>query len=64
MGQQEVYDFLKKRPKEWFSARDIAGKLKISLNSARTSLARLKKSKFIVCKQKEKKNVLEYKMKL
>ena len=63
MGQQEVYDFLKKNKDNWFTARDIASKLKISLNSARTSLARLKKSKFIRCKKKEKQNVLEYKMK-
>ena len=63
MGQQEVYNFLKKSKEKWFTARDIADKLKISLNSARTSLARLKKSKFIDCKQKEKKNVLEYKIK-
>ncbi len=63
MGQQEVYDFLKKNKGKWFNAREIAEKLRISLNSARTSLARLKKSKFIGCKQKVKKNVLEYKSK-
>ena len=63
MGQQEVYDFLKKNKEAWFTARDVASQLKISLNSSRTSLARLKKSKFIRCKQKEKQNVLEYKMK-
>ena len=47
MGQQEVYDILKKYRKEWLSARDIAFKLKSSSGSVINSLKKLRESRTI-----------------
>ena len=44
MGQQDVYEFLKKNKRKWFSGRDIANGLKASIGSTVTSLKRLRES--------------------
>jgi len=44
MGQQEVYDFLKKNKKGWFTSKEITKKLKISLGSVTASLKKLRQS--------------------
>ena len=50
MGQQEVYDLLKKYRKQWFNAREIAGLLNISFNNITSNLKRLKQADVIMCK--------------
>ncbi len=47
MGQQEVYDILKKHRNKWLSSKEIAKKLKTSSGSAITSLKKLREGKII-----------------
>ncbi|MBU0756856.1 MAG: winged helix-turn-helix domain-containing protein [Nanoarchaeota archaeon] len=44
MGQQEVYDFLKKNKKDWFTSKDIAERLDVSIGSVTNNLKKLRKS--------------------
>ena len=44
MGQQEVYDFLKKDRNNWFTSKEITKKLNISLGSVTMSLKKLRQS--------------------
>ena len=47
MGQQEVYDTLKKNKGKWLSSKEIAKSLKSSSGSVITSLHKLRKSKTV-----------------
>ena len=47
MGQQEVYDFLKKHRGEWFTSKEIAKLLMASLGSVTTCLKKLRESSAI-----------------
>jgi len=47
MGQQEVYDLLKRHRKKWLSTREVADKLKISSGSVTMSLKKLRKTKLV-----------------
>jgi len=47
MGQQEVYDFLKKHRGKWFTSKEIADKLKASHGSVTTCLKKLRDSSAI-----------------
>ena len=47
MGQQEVYNFLKRHRNKWISAREIISKLKISQGAVAMSLSKLRKGKII-----------------
>ncbi|MBW2984692.1 hypothetical protein KY361_06240 [Candidatus Woesearchaeota archaeon] len=42
MGQQQVYDYLKKNKRRWFTSKGISQKIKVSLGSVTTSLKKLK----------------------
>jgi len=42
MGQQEVFTFLKKNRKGWFTSRQIADKLKASYGSVSVSIMKLR----------------------
>ncbi|MBN2422564.1 HTH domain-containing protein [Candidatus Woesearchaeota archaeon] len=44
MGQQEVYDFLKNNKRKWFTSKDIARGLKVSIGSVTNNLKKLRKS--------------------
>ena len=57
MGQQEVFNFLKKNRNKWFTSRQIADKLKVSYGSVSVSLMILRRSEQI----KFKKNKLRTK---
>ena len=50
MGQQEVYDFLKKYRKQWFNAREIAELLNRSFGTVTCNLKRLRNADVIMCK--------------
>ncbi len=57
MGQQEVFDFLKKNPDKWWASKEIANKLSASVGSVTTTLTKLRKRKEILYKMsKEKTN--------
>lgn len=47
MGQQEVYDLLKKYKSRWFSSKGVAEKLKLSTGSVTVSLQKLRKGDLI-----------------
>lgn len=44
MGQQEVYDFLKAHPNEWFTSREISEEINISIGSTTVCLKKLRKN--------------------
>ena len=44
MGQQEVYDFLKKHRSKWYTSKEIANGLKASVGSVTTCLQKLRNS--------------------
>ena len=47
MGQQEVYDFLKKHKGRGYTSKEIANKLRASLGSVTTCLKKLRDSSAI-----------------
>ena len=47
MGQQEVYDFLKKKRGRWLTSKEIANGLKASVGSVTTCLQKLRDSSAI-----------------
>ena len=44
MGQQEVYDFLKKHRGKWYTSKEIADGLRASVGSVTTCLQKLRDS--------------------
>ena len=63
MGQQEVYDFLKKEKNKWFTSKEIAKKLKISLGSVTMSLKKLRQSEILHHKFAGERNSYQYRFK-
>jgi DNA-binding transcriptional regulator GbsR (MarR family) len=62
MGQQEVYDFLKKHKNTWFTSRDISEALGVSIGSVTMSLKKLRKTNIIKYKNTGKRNTYTYKV--
>ena len=60
MGQQEVYDFLTDRPSKWFTSREIAQELSISIGSVTMSLKKLRKTNTIQFKNTGSRNTYKY----
>ena len=56
MGQQEVYDFLKDHPVEWFTSKEISKGINISIGSTTVCLKKLRKNKEIQYKAIGKKS--------
>jgi len=63
MGQQEVYDFLKKHPKKWFISKEISKGLNVSIGSVTNCLKKLRESRSIQFRQSGHRNQYEYKYK-
>ena len=66
MGQQEVYDFLKKHRGKWYTSKEIADGLKASVGSVTTCLQKLRDSSVINSeygKESGRKNAYVYKFK-
>jgi predicted transcriptional regulator len=42
MGQQEIYNFLKDYPNEWFTSKDISKEINISIGSVTVCLKKLR----------------------
>lgn len=60
MGQQEVYDFLRRNSGRWFTSRQISEQLDISIGSVTMSLKKLRKSKIVKFRNTGKKNTYVY----
>lgn len=64
MGQQEVYNFLKKNKGKWWASKEIAKSMDASLGSVTTTLTKLRKRDDVSFKMaKDKKNMYMYKFK-
>ena len=50
MGQQDIYNVLKKNKKQWLDAREIANKLGISFGSVIANLSKLRKAGIVLFK--------------
>lgn len=44
MGQQEVYDFLRQNRSKWYTSKEIAEHLRLSMGSVTSNLKKLRKS--------------------
>jgi DNA-binding transcriptional regulator GbsR (MarR family) len=42
MGQQEIYNFLKDYPNEWFTSKEISKEINISIGSVTVCLKKLR----------------------
>lgn len=60
MGQQEVYDFLKRNKDRWFSSKEISKRSKVSIGSVTNCLKKLRESKSISFREAKRKNQFEY----
>jgi len=63
MGQQEVYDFLKKNKNAWFTSKEITKKLSISLGSVTTSLKKLRQSGVLYHRFTGRRHLYQYRFK-
>jgi len=65
MCQQRVYNFLKKHPDEWFTAKQISDKLKIKSGNVTANLQKMKKfNEVLVYKDSPRGYHFKYKLKL
>jgi DNA-binding transcriptional regulator GbsR (MarR family) len=62
MGQQEVFAFLQTNKGKWFTSRDIAEALSISIGSVTMSLKKLRKANIIKFKNTGVRNTYKYKL--
>jgi DNA-binding MarR family transcriptional regulator len=60
MGQQEVYDYLRDNPGRWYTSRQIADALTISIGSVTMSLKKLRKTNIIEFKSTGSRNTFKY----
>ncbi|MBW2966223.1 HTH domain-containing protein [Candidatus Woesearchaeota archaeon] len=64
MGQQEIYDFLKKSKSNWYNSKEISNKLDVSIGSVTNSLKKLRLSEAVHFKSDEqRRNAFLYKFK-
>ncbi len=63
MGQQEVYNFLKRNKTKWFFSKDISKRLGVSIGSVTNCLKKLRESKAVNFKGTNRKNQFKYKFK-
>lgn len=64
MGQQEIYDFLKKYRTKWYTSKKISDKLKVSVGSVTNALKKLRHSNVVHFKRDNfKRNAFLYKFK-
>lgn len=63
MGQQEVYDYLKKNRSKWFTSKEISKKSSASIGSVTNCLKKLRESRAIDYRETKRKNQFEYRFK-
>jgi len=63
MGQQEVYDYLKKNRRKWFTSKEISKSSSASIGSVTNCLKKLRESRAIDFRETKRKNQFEYRFK-
>lgn len=63
MGQQEIYDFLKKHSKRWYTSKEISEALDLSIGSITSCLKKLRQTRSVNFRESKRKNQYEYKSK-
>ena len=63
MGQQDIYDFLKDKNRNWFTSRDISKELEVSIGSVTNCLRKLRVSKSVNYRNSTNRNQVEDKFK-
>lgn len=63
MGQQEVYDYLKKNSGNWFTSKGIAKRIRVSIGSVTNCLCKLRRSGAVNFRETGRRNHFEYKYK-
>lgn len=64
MGQQEIYDFLKKNRARWYNTKEISNKLDVSIGSVTNALKKLRYSGLLYFKRDDSiRNAFLYKFK-
>lgn len=63
MGQQEVYDFLRKNKGKWFTSKEISKALGISIGSITACLKKLRKTDTIKYETTGNRNEYRYQFK-
>ena len=63
MGQQDIYDYLKDKKRNWFTSRDISKELDVSIGSVTNCLRKLRLSKSVHFRGSKNRNQFEYKFK-
>lgn len=63
MGQQEVYNFLKKNRSKWFLSKELSKHMGASLGSVTNCLKKLRESNAILFKETKRKYQYKYKYK-
>jgi len=61
MGQQEVFNFLKRNSKKWFLSKEVSKRLGVSMGSVTNCLKKLRESNSIYYKETKRKNQFKYK---
>jgi DNA-binding transcriptional regulator GbsR (MarR family) len=59
MGQQDIYDYLKKNQLGWYTSKELSGALGISIGSVTMSLKKLRESRSVKF-QTTKRNMFKY----
>lgn len=63
MGQQEVYDYLKKNKGKWFNSKEITKGVKSSIASVTNCLKKLRRSGLVTFRETGRRNQFEYRYK-
>ena len=63
MGQQEVYDFLAKNKRKWFTSKEISKSLGISIGSITACLKKLRKTDTVDYETTGNRNEYRYRFK-
>ena len=63
MGQQEVYNFLKRNRDAWFLSKEISKRLGVSIGSVTNCLKKLRETKALNFKETGRKNQFKYRFK-
>jgi transcription initiation factor IIE alpha subunit len=63
MGQQEVYNYLKRYKRRWFFSKEISNGLGVSIGSVTNCLKKLRENKAISFKGTKRKNQFKYSFK-
>lgn len=63
MGQQEVYDFLRKNKRKWYTSKEISKALSISIGSITACLKKLRRTETIDFETTGNRNEFRYRFK-